>query len=161
MARELRSPNMRVQRTRSSASPPRSPLTRGPLGGTKRLCLAVTLLTGCVVVGGCALGLPAYNKPFQERVRVVSASPEVFSIRVEGADQEPSAVPKDGLTVVCIPVLPRECSTYLLGIKIKDRSVEARPIIQFIRGGRVIKVLSVNALREMPSDSAGYREVRL
>ena len=26
-------PNMRVQRTRSSASPPRSPLTRGPLGG--------------------------------------------------------------------------------------------------------------------------------
>ena len=27
-----RAPNMRVQRTRSSASPPRSPLTRGPLG---------------------------------------------------------------------------------------------------------------------------------
>ena len=26
-------PNMRVQRTRSSASPPRSPLTRHPLGG--------------------------------------------------------------------------------------------------------------------------------
>jgi len=25
-------PNMRVQRTRSSASPPHSPLTRGPLG---------------------------------------------------------------------------------------------------------------------------------
>jgi hypothetical protein len=28
-------PNMRVQRTRSSASPPHSPLTRGPLGGQR------------------------------------------------------------------------------------------------------------------------------
>ena len=29
-------PNTRVQRTRSSASPPHSPLTRHPLGGFKR-----------------------------------------------------------------------------------------------------------------------------
>ena len=29
-----RMPNMRVQRTRSSASPPHSPLTRRPLGGS-------------------------------------------------------------------------------------------------------------------------------
>ena len=29
-------PNMRVQRTRSSASPPRSPLTRYPLGVPSR-----------------------------------------------------------------------------------------------------------------------------
>ena len=29
-------PNKRVQRTRSSASPPHSPLTRHPLGGFKR-----------------------------------------------------------------------------------------------------------------------------
>ena len=32
-----RPPNMRVQRTRSSASPPHSPLTRGPLGSQRRL----------------------------------------------------------------------------------------------------------------------------
>ena len=32
-SQNLRPPNMRVQRTRSSASPPRSPLTRYPLGG--------------------------------------------------------------------------------------------------------------------------------
>jgi hypothetical protein len=50
---EVPLPNMRVQRTRSSASPPRSPLMRRPLGGTTPcLCfLAVTLLvthTSCV-----------------------------------------------------------------------------------------------------------------
>src|SRR6476659_2102727 len=37
-------PNMRVQRTRSSASPPHSPLTRYPLGGlTLRLVAAVAV----------------------------------------------------------------------------------------------------------------------
>ena len=154
-------PNTRVQRTRSSPSALRSPLTRRPLGGTKEQHLAVALLIGCLAVGGCSLGLPPYNEPFQERIHVIAASPEAISIRIDGGDQGPSAVPKDGRTVVSVPVLPRECSTYLLGLRIKDRSVEARPIIQFVRDGRVIRVLSVNALREMPSDPAGYREVRL
>ena len=39
------SPNMRVQRTRSSASPPRSPLTRWPLGGGSAGVLLVLALT--------------------------------------------------------------------------------------------------------------------
>jgi hypothetical protein len=36
-SQNLRPPNMRVQRTRSSASPLRSPLTRSPLGLAKYL----------------------------------------------------------------------------------------------------------------------------
>ena len=47
---------MRVQRTRSSASPPHSPLTRGPLGGLqlwqKRSPVAVVLAFG-LSVSGC------------------------------------------------------------------------------------------------------------
>ena len=34
-------PNTRVQRTRSSASPPHSPLTRRPLGDLKGCCRVV------------------------------------------------------------------------------------------------------------------------
>ena len=50
-------PNTRVQRTRSSASPPRSPLTRYPLGRAGRgpwavACLSVALATACISVGG-------------------------------------------------------------------------------------------------------------
>ena len=41
-------PNTRVQRTRSSASPPRSPLTRCPLGGAKS---HVAALLSCLLVG--------------------------------------------------------------------------------------------------------------
>ena len=43
-------PNTRVQRTRSSASPPRSPLTRNPLGGR----IAVAALLSCLLVGMAA-----------------------------------------------------------------------------------------------------------
>ena len=40
-------PNMRVQRTRSSASPPRWPLTRKPLGGRIALALLTALSAAC------------------------------------------------------------------------------------------------------------------
>ena len=39
-------PNTRVQRTRSSASPPRSPLTRSPLGRLAAVLTALLTLTG-------------------------------------------------------------------------------------------------------------------
>src|SRR5262245_30556500 len=53
-------PNMRVQRTRSSASPPHSPLTRYPLGGLARngsrvavaAGLATVVLVGCISYRG-------------------------------------------------------------------------------------------------------------
>jgi hypothetical protein len=47
----VRLPNTRVQRTRSSASPPHSPLTRNPLGGGRRLrwrMFRVLLLVACI-----------------------------------------------------------------------------------------------------------------
>ena len=47
------SPNTRMQRTRSSASPPRSPLMRNPLGGTKLLGAAFTS-----VLLACSSGAP-------------------------------------------------------------------------------------------------------
>jgi hypothetical protein len=52
-------PNMRVQRTRSSPSALRSPLTRHPLGGSETRIVVIVVVTtlvllGCVTVGGRA-----------------------------------------------------------------------------------------------------------
>jgi hypothetical protein len=48
-----RAPNMRVQRTRSSASPPHSPLTRGPLGRSgKQVGLIAILFVFVAVAAG-------------------------------------------------------------------------------------------------------------
>src|SRR4051812_25720645 len=53
MVSRLRPPNPRVQRTRSSASPPHSPLTRHPLGGR------ITLVAVLAVSLGLASERPA------------------------------------------------------------------------------------------------------
>jgi hypothetical protein len=121
--------------------------------------LAIAFLT--VATSGCSLALPAYNEPLQERIHLVTQSPESFAIRIDGSGGDEVPVPKSGLVVLDIPVLPRECSTYLLGIRIKDRRVEARSIIQIVRRGEVVKTFSINGIRKMPADSGGYREVRV
>ena len=60
MNEHVRPPNMRVQRTRSSASPPHSPLTRGPLGGRKSLLGTVATLFLTVAGSGVADGKCGY-----------------------------------------------------------------------------------------------------
>ena len=55
-----RRPNMRVQRTRSSASPPHSPLTRKSLGRFTRSLLGLLLVT---VPTGCAWQSSSDGKP--------------------------------------------------------------------------------------------------
>jgi len=132
-----------------------------PFGGMKRHFGAAILLTGALALAGCVLALPAYNQPFQEKVAVISPSPEAVQVRIDGSQQESIRVPADGRTIVQIPVLPRECSTYLLVLRIKDRSVEARKLIEFVRDGGVVKKISVNDLRRLPVDPAGYHELKL
>ena len=66
----MRLPNMRVQQTRSSASPPHSPLTRGPLGhGKSRKWFGGLVLVASVALG-CSSATPA-----------VSATPKVARAR--------------------------------------------------------------------------------
>jgi hypothetical protein len=155
----MRPSNPRLQRT-PSASPP-SPLSRQPLGGRRRRFGILALLSGLATLAGCALALPASNEPFDEKIRVVSPSPAAFQIHIDGADVPPVQVPADGRAIVHIPVLPRECSTYLFGIKLKDRSVEARKVIEFVRDGRVVEKISVNYLRRQPADSSGFHALDL
>jgi hypothetical protein len=105
--------------------------------------------------------LPAYNEPFDEKVKLISPSAGSFQIRVDGSELPSLQVSGDGRATVHIPVLPRECSTYFLWVKITDRSVEARKILEFVRDGQVVKKISINHLRSLPADSAGFHELRL
>ena len=64
---------MRVQRTRSSASPPHSPLTRSPLGGSKRLLWSLALL----VAAGCTSASSGQCKAVVAAVAVQQPGPQV------------------------------------------------------------------------------------
>ena len=114
-----------------------------------------------IAVGGCVLALPLYNKPFEERLILVSESPSAYKVVIDESDLEPIEVPADGRLLLRFPVLPRECSTYLLGVRIRDRSVESRKLIHFVRNGIVVRRMSVKQLRRRPMDPLGYHRVRL
>lgn len=119
------------------------------------------VLVVALAASGCALALPAYNRPFAEKIVVVATDPSSFGIQIEDSGHEPIPVPGDGRLVLEFPVLPRECSTYLLGVRIKDRSVEARKIIHLVRDGHVVERLSVSQLRRRPVDELGFHKVRV
>ncbi len=153
------SPNKALQRTPPAS--PLAPLSFQTLGDTKLLGGGQALLALCISLAGCANALPTYNQPFQERLSVISSAPSNLSILIEGGEQAAVPVPRDGRMILNFPVLPRECSTYLFGIMVADRSVEARPIIHFMKDGRLIRRMSVNSLRASPVDSGGFHEVRI
>ena len=83
--------NMRVQRTRSSASPPRSPLTRGPLGG-RRITVVLALV-------GLALGCGMPVHPTRENLfglwKVDYVGHETLELRADGSFTQ-SVVDIDG-----------------------------------------------------------------
>ena len=111
--------------------------------------------------GGCVLALPGYNEPFEERLAIIAPHPGSYEIALDGSEVPPTRVPSDGKTVLHFPVLPRHCSTFFLGIKVKDRSVAHRKLILLLRDGRVVRKLSVDKLRSLPVDPAGYHQLRL
>lgn len=112
------------------------------------------------VLGGCALALPAYNRPFKVHVVVVAPEPERYEVVIDGSDHSLEPVSEDGRVTLQFPVLPRYCDPYLFGaIRLRDRSVENRKIVRFVRDGRVVKRLSVNQIRRFPEDSTGRHRI--
>ena len=85
-------PNMRVQRTRSSPSAPRSPLTRCPLGRMGLVRLGVPMLVIlCVVmvIGGCSKRVHTYT---------LAAGTEPGEVVIEFANPACKALPTGGFT---------------------------------------------------------------
>lgn len=119
------------------------------------------LLGAAFAATGCVLALPGYNTPFSEKMVVLAQDPSAISVQIEDSGQGSVPVAEDGRLVLEFPVLPRECSTYLLGVKLKDRSVEARKIVHLVRDGQAVKKLSVNELRRLPVDEQGFHKVRV
>jgi hypothetical protein len=137
------------------------PLNSYVVDGMKIGIARLGFLASFLAMGGCALGLPGYNVPFNERVLVLAESPTAYQIVIDGSKQGAVPIPPDGRVTLQFPVLPRQCSTYFLGFRIKDRSVEARDLVHFIRDGRVVKRLSVNEIRRLPADALGFHKIRL
>ena len=119
--------------------------------------LIVTLLTGC------AYSLHPYSRPADVKLRVQSARPESYAVRVTAAEP-PSDYPvaPDGRVTFPVPSFRRGCSTYLFGVmKIGDATPERIRVVEVRRGQRVVRKMSLSQIAKLPEDASGYRLVKV
>jgi len=125
-----------------------------------RLAFLLSLSILFAFVAGCVHALHPYNQPSQQKLRLQSLGPQEYTIRV--ADKADYSVPADGRVVVEVPQLDRGCATYLFGVlKVNDSSPYDVPAIQVKKHDRAIRKLSLNDLKKLPTDTEGYRVVKV
>jgi hypothetical protein len=126
------------------------------------VCMSICLAIAAQSLG-CAYTLPVPSPPFQERVRLVTETPERYIVRVESERRVDYQVPTDGRMVLSIPSYRRGCTVYLFSlVKVSDGKDPLRSLqIEVSTGGQTIRKLSVRQLMKLPTDSDGYRLVRV
>lgn len=117
------------------------------------------LLSCCVLVSGCAKALLISNTPSQEKLRVLSANAEKYTITV--AEKTVYPVPRDGRVSMEIPRLPSGDATYVLGVKMASASSYDVPAIHLKRDGRTVRKISLNDVAKLPVDDQGYRVLKV
>jgi hypothetical protein len=118
------------------------------------------LLVVCTAMIGCIHADGAYNQPSREKLRVESPTPEAYAVQV--ADEAAVTVSADGRVVVDIPHLGRGHATYLLGVaKLSISSAYDIAAVHLRKAGRTVRKFSLNDLKRLPTDSEGYRILKV
>lgn len=118
------------------------------------------LLVVCAALAGCVHADGPYNQPSQEKLRLESKAPKAYTVQV--ADKAEVPVGADGRIVIEIPRLQRSHKTYLFGIaKVGESSTEDVAAIALKKDGRTVRKLSLNDLKHFPTDSEGYRVLKV
>ena len=107
----------------------------------------------------CGYGLRTYNPSSTQKLKIVARDPDHFCLRIVMDEERMKdyQTDKDGKVVFEFPTLPRFCDVYLLDlVKIKDADPYKRKVIQIIKQGSVVKVLSFSQLTSLDKDGDGY-----
>lgn len=122
------------------------------------LGIAFALILGSL---GCSYALPVPSPAFRERVRVVSPSPERYSLRLTTVRSEDLPVPPDGRLTLSIPPIQRGCTVHFLGIKVSDGYDPLKDWTVAVNAvnadGKSLRRLSLTQLNKLPTDPEGYR----
>lgn len=115
--------------------------------------LSVLCVSGCVSVD------KPFNQLAEEKIRIVSATPQLYTIQVRDSSVYP--VPADGRVILNIPRLERGHASYLLGfIKTCESSPYNVRAIAVKMEKNIVRRLSLNDLAGMPVDAEGYRLIK-
>jgi hypothetical protein len=127
----------------------------------RRLIPEASLAIGFVLTFetiGCVYRLPPATLPSQHRLKVVSNSPEVYSLRLRTREPHDYRVPTDGRVTLDLPGSRDGCSVYLFDrIRIRSGASPFTAItIDVIGNGRIARQLSLKQMAALPVDAEGY-----
>lgn len=115
-----------------------------------------TLLTGCAFV------LLPRTLPSQQRLKIVSASPDRCIVRTRIPSLKEYPVAADGRVAVDIASESGGCNAYVFGIRV-GRGVN--PVtakrIEIVRAGKTVRRLSLMEIAALPTDADAYHLLKL
>jgi hypothetical protein len=151
-----------------------------PVWRLRCLCLlgAAILTFGC---DACTYRLYAPLPPSEERLKILAKNPERYVLHIqERAFPEENSersnatrtrvfhetnyeIPSNGLVTIRIPAYRPDCGVYLFNwIKLGGSGNDALKLweVTVLSGVQPVRVLSLEQVRDLPSDAAGFRLLR-
>lgn len=121
--------------------------------------LRMACLFMVVVLSGCVYAMHMAEASQKQVLRVETATPERYAVRVGGASTY--AVNPDGLVTFEIPERPKGCMVFVFGLKVADERPQSDRTISLMRDGRIAKKLSLEQFSKLPRDDAGVPVLQL
>lgn len=115
--------------------------------------LRIMCLFMVVTLSGCVYALHGSEAPQKQTLRLQTAEPERYSVRVGEASTYP--VDPDGVARFEIPELPRGCLVYVFGLKVADERPQSGRTIYLMRDKRIVRKLSLEQFAKIPRDDSG------
>lgn len=126
----------------------------------RNIAFTVSSLALCATLTGCVHADGPYSRPLQQKLRLQSEAPQTYAVQV--ADGVAVPVSADGRVVVEIPRLQRCRTAYLFGIvKVREDFPEDAVALVVKKEGRIVKKLSLNELKALPTDDEGYKLLKV
>lgn len=124
--------------------------------------LPTLLLVPALCLSSCIYVLQPSNPPYDARLRIRADEPGDYLIRVADETTNEYAVASNGEVRFQIPPLGRGCTVRLFGaIPIQDHGPHHREAVSVLRGGKIVKRLSMARIEKLPLSADGFRELDL
>ena len=119
--------------------------------------LFLGLLVRTFLASGCVIAKRVGSPTTEVRLRVRTAQPRRYSVRVGLDHPADYPVAADGHVSFTVPSFEGSCDMYLFdAIKVQDGSAENIRVVELRREGRVVRRLSLAQIAKLVRDEAGY-----
>jgi len=120
--------------------------------------LIAFVLAFALSLQSCAYRLLAPSTKSQQQLRLITPSPDVYTIRVDAGQIKDYQVPTDRRLRLDIPAFRRGCSVYLFDrIRVSDGGDPLSAwTIRALSAGTTVRTLSVREIYNLALDADGY-----